>query len=124
MAELNEQQTHTASKMAMWIGVFLPLAVAAIEMETNFVLVRQACAAQRHLALYLVVTGALLITGLAGLTSAAVYRRIGSTWPTDAADVITRARFISVLGMMMSAISFALILAHGIATIKFDPCQL
>ena len=109
---------------ALWIGVFLPLLVTAAEMESNFVLVRQACAAQRNLALYAVVIVALVIVALSGLLSAAVWRHRGSTWPSESADVVTRARFISVLGMMSSGISFALILAHGIATLRFDPCQL
>src|SRR5919206_579186 len=124
MTEVNQEGARTASKMALWIGVFLPLLVAAAEMQTNFVLVRQACAAQRNIALYAVVIVALLTTTVSGVTSAIVYRRLGGTWPTEAVDDTTRARFISVLGMMMSAISFALILAHGLATIKFDACQL
>jgi hypothetical protein len=33
-------------------------------------------------------------------------------------------RFISVLGLMSSAISFLVNLAQAIATFKFDPCQL
>ena len=115
---------HTAGLMALWTGVLLPPLVTAAEMEINFVLVRQACAAQRNLALYAIVIAALVVVALSGLACAFVWRRRGATWPSESADVVTRARFISVLGMMSSAISFALILAHGMATLKFDPCQL
>lgn len=110
--------------MALWIGVLLPPLITAAEMEANFVLVRQACAAQRNLMLYVVVCVALIIVALSGFASAVIWTRRGATWPNESADVVTRAKFISVLGMMSSAISFALILAHGIATLKFDPCQL
>jgi hypothetical protein len=123
MPDLNEEQMQTASKMALWIGVLLPLVIVATEMQTNFVLVRQACAAERKSWLYIVVAVALIITALTGVTSAVAYQRMGGKWPNETADIANRARFISALGMMMSAISFALILAHGIATIKFDPCQ-
>jgi hypothetical protein len=124
MADALQKRHHTAGLRALWIGVLLPLIIAAAEMEANFVLVRQACAAQRNLALYAVVIMALLIVALSGLASALTWRHRGSTWPSESADVLTRARFISVLGMMSSGISFALIVAHGIATLRFDPCQL
>jgi hypothetical protein len=110
--------------MALWVGVLLPPLVAAAEMEANFALVRQACAAQRNVMLYAIVIVGLVIVAASGVTSAFIWRRRGATWPSESADVVTRARFISVLGMMSSAISFALILAHGIATLGFDPCQL
>ena len=110
--------------MALWIGVLLPPLITAAEMEANFVLVRQACAAQRNIMLYAIVILGLLIVTVSGLTSALIWRRRGATWPSESADLATRARFISVLGMMSSGISFALILAHGIATLAFDPCQL
>ena len=124
MANYQEKTAHTAGLMALWIGVLLPPLVTAAEMEINYVLVRQACAAQRSLMLYAVVIVALSVVVLSGLTSAVIWRRTGATWPSESADVVSRARFISVLGMMSSAISLALILAHGIATVKFDPCQL
>jgi hypothetical protein len=124
MADAQQKRHHTAGLMALWIGVLLPPLITAAEMEANFVLVRQACAAQRSLALYSVVIVGLLIVGLSGLASALIWRHRGSTWPSESADVVTRARFISVLGMMSSGISFALIVAHGIATLRFDPCQL
>src|ERR1043165_787940 len=124
MQDRQQQRHHTAGLAGLWIGVLLPPLIAAVEMEANFVLVRQACAAQRNLAMYAVVSVALVIVALAGLVSAVMWRRRGSTWPSESADVVTRARFISVLGMMSSGISFALILAHGIATLRFDPCQL
>jgi hypothetical protein len=121
---MNEEQKHAGGLMALWAGVLLPPIVAAIQMETNYVLVRQACAAQRSFTLYAVAIGALLVTIVCGVISAGIWKRLGSVWPTDAADTATRVRFISVLGMMSAAISFLVILAQVIATFKFDPCQL
>ena len=119
-----QKRHHTAGLTALWIGVLLPPLITAAEMEANFIVVRQACAAQRNVTLYVIVILGLLIVTASGLTSAVIWRRRGATWPGESADVVTRARFISVLGMMSSAISFALIAAHGIATLVFDPCQL
>lgn len=109
--------------MALWAGVLLPFVVTAAEMETNFVLVRQACAGHR-MALYVVVVAGLVIISLSGLISAVMWRRGGREWPVESNDILNRSRFIAVLGMFSAALSFALVLAHGIATLKFDPCQL
>ena len=124
ISESQERRHHTAGLTALWIGVLLPPLITAAEMEANFVLVRQACAAQRNVLLYATVIAGLVIVAVSGATSAFIWRRRGATWPSESADVVTRARFISVLGMMSSAIAFALIVAHGIATLRFDPCQL
>jgi hypothetical protein len=121
---MNEAQKHSAGLVALWIGVLLPPIVCAIQMETNYVLVRQACAAHRSLALYVVAVGAMAATILCGALSARTWKRFGSVWPTGAADVATRVRFISVLGMMSAVISFLVILAQALASFKFDPCQL
>lgn len=127
MKQVSDQQLqrhHTAGLTALWIGVLLPLLITAAEMEANFVLVRQACASQRNVAMYAVVIVALVIVVSTGFMSAVIWRRRGSTWPSESTDVVTRARFISVLGMMSSGLSLLLILADGIATLRFDPCQL
>jgi hypothetical protein len=124
MEEETEGRSHRAGMVALWMGVLLPPLITAAEMEVNFVLVRQACAAQRSVMLYSVIVVALIVTALSGLTSALIWRRRGAIWPSESADIVTRSRFISVLGMMSAAISFLLVLAHGIATLNFDPCQL
>src|ERR1051325_5181193 len=124
MKEDADPRCASAGLVALWVGLLLPPLITAAEMETNFVLVRQACAAQRNVMLYSVIVVALIITALSGFTSALIWRRRGATWPSESADIVTRSRFISVLGMMSAAISFLLVLAHGIATLNFDPCQL
>jgi hypothetical protein len=119
-----QDQKHATGLMLVWAGVLLPPIICAIQMETNYVLVRQACAAQRNLTLYIVTAVAMIVTIFSGVVSAATWKRFGSLWPTDAVDTTTRVRFISVLGLMSSAISFLVILAQAIATFRFDPCQL
>jgi hypothetical protein len=52
-----------------------------------------------------------------------IWRVEGSRWPTEEADLSTRIRFIAMLGILSSAMSFLLLLAQGIATMLFDPCQ-
>ena len=107
----------------LWMLVVAGPAILAIEMQTNFVLVRQACSAQRSVMLYGVVILAMILTIATALIAISIWRRTGAAWPTEAVDQANRIRFITVLGVLSSAMSFLVILAQGIATVNFDPCQ-
>ena len=119
-----EQEQQATTPKALWMLIVAGPAIVAIEMEINFVLVRQACSAQRSHALYAVVVGAMLLTIGTILVAVSLWRRAGAIWPTEAVDLANRIRFIAAVGVLSSAMSLLLILAHGIATVNFDPCQL
>ena len=120
---VQEQEQATTPK-ALWLLIVAPLAILAMQFQINFALVRQACSAQRNVALYVVVVLALLLTIATALVGVSIWRRAGAAWPTEGTDVGNRVRFIAVLGILTSAMSFLVILAQGIATVHFDPCQL
>ena len=119
---MNEEYATTPK--ALWLLVVVGPALVAIEQQANFVLVRQACSMQRNVALYAVVVAAMLLTIVTAMIGVSIWRRAGTDWPTEAGDLANRIRFISVLGILSSAMSFLVIVAQGIATINFDPCQL
>ncbi len=116
-----EQET---TPRGLWLLVVVGPALVAAEQQANFVLVRQACSMQRNLALYAVVIVAMLLTIVTAMIGVSIWRRTGADWPTEAGDLANRIRFISVLGILSSAMSFLVIVAQGIATVHFDPCQL
>ena len=118
----NEEQATTPR--GLWLLVIAGPAIVAAEQQINFVLVRQACSAQRNVALYVVVVVSILLTIATAVIGISIWRRTGAEWPTEATDLANRIRFISVLGILSSAMSFLLIVALGIATVHFDPCQL
>lgn len=119
---MDEEEATTPR--ALWLLVIVGPALTAIEQQANFVLVRQACSMQRNLALYAVVIVAMLLTIVTAMIGVSIWRRTGTDWPTESGDLANRIRFISVLGILSSAMSFLVIVAQGIATINFDPCQL
>ena len=92
-------------------------------MQINYVLVRQACSAQRSVALYIVTIVALALTALVASMSYLTWRHAGAEWPGETADIATTTRFIAVLGMLGSVIFFLVTLAQGIAQVYYDPCQ-
>jgi hypothetical protein len=119
-----EQEERGTTPKALWLLVVAAPIIVAIEMQTNYVLVRQACSAQRNIALYLVTIVAIVLTVTTALISLAVWRVEGITWPTESPDLSARIRFIAVLGMLSSGMSLLVIVAQGIATVLFNPCQL
>ena len=118
---MNEEQATTPR--GLWLLVIAGPAIVAAEQQANFVLVRQACSMQRNVALYVVVIVAILLTIAAAMVGVSIWRRTGTAWPTEDGDLANRIRFISVLGILSSAMSFLVIVAQGIATVYFDPCQ-
>ena len=114
---------QTTTPKWLWMLVVAGPVIVAIEMQTNFVLVRQACSAQRNMALYAVVVVAMILTIASALVAISIWRRAGVEWPTEAVDLANRVRFITALGVLSSVMSLLVILAQGIATIHFDPCQ-
>jgi hypothetical protein len=115
---------ETTTPKGLWTLIVAGPAIVAIEMEASFILVRQACSAQRNVALYAVVIVAMLLTIATIAIAISLWRRAGTAWPTEAIDLANRIRFIVVLGVLSSVMSFLIILAQGIATVNFNPCQL
>jgi hypothetical protein len=123
MAE-DEKQLSVVREMTPLLGsILMPAVVCAVQMELNYALVRHACSANRTLVLNLVTIVALALTTLAAVIAFVSWRRTGIEWPSEAADFATRVRFLSALGILSSATFFLVILAQGIATVVFHPCQ-
>lgn len=112
-----------SSPRTIWLLIVLPAFFCAAAMQINFVLVRQACSAQRSAMLYVVTIVALLLTAAVGLIGYATWRRAGAEWPGETADAVTTTRFISAVGMLGSVIFFLVTFAQGIATVYYNPCQ-
>ena len=113
-----------SSARTSWMLMVVPAVITAAQHEALFVLVRQACAAQRNVMLYGVSIVALLLIALVALVAYLTWREEGAQWPSDAADVATRTRFIAMVGLLGSVIFFLVALAQAIATVYYDPCQL
>jgi len=118
-----EEDLQATTPKGLWLLPLLGPVITAIEMQINFVLVRLACSAQRNVGLYAVIIAAIALTLATAFVALSIWIQAGRTWPTDAPDVATRIRFIAVLGILSSVQSLLVIVAQGIATIQFDPCQ-
>jgi hypothetical protein len=123
MAE-DQGQASALREMIPLVGsILLPALIWGAQMEANYALVRRACSAQRSLSLHLVTVAALLLTAVSMGIAWNSWRRSGKRWPNELADSATRIRFLAVLGLLTSSTFFLVILAQGIATVFFYPCQ-
>jgi hypothetical protein len=113
-----------SSARTIWLVVVAPPLICAAEQQANYVLVRQACSAQRNMMLYVVDALALILILSIALIAFVNWRRAGAEWPSESADVMTRNRFIWMIGILGGLISFLVALAQTIATVYFNPCQL
>ena len=116
-------EERATTPKALWLLIVAAPVIVAIEMQINYVLVRQACSVQRNIALYAVIVVAAVLTVAIALIALAVWRVEGIIWPTESTELSARIRFIAVLGMLSSGMSLLVIVAQGIATVMFNPCQ-
>ena len=107
-----------------WIGLLLPPITWALQMQFNYWLVRGTCARGSNAALFAVTLISLLLVMLGGFSSFLGWRRVGEKWPSSFGDRVTRDRFMAVMGLLMAAMFFVVILAQGVGATVFHPCQL
>ena len=119
---MDEELRRTTPK-ALWLLIVVPPIILAAAMQANYVFVRQACSAQRKVGLYVVIIAGIVLVVATALIAFGIWRVEGTRWPTEAADLPTRIRFIAVLGILSSVMSLLVLIAQGIATVTLDPCQ-
>ena len=118
-----EEELKVTTPKALWLLIVVPPIILAAAMQANFVLVRQACSAQRKIALYAVLITGIVFIVTTALIAFAAWRVEGTRWPTEAADLPTRIGFVAVLGILSSVMSLLVLIAQGLAMIQLDPCQ-
>ncbi|HET7322116.1 MAG TPA: hypothetical protein VFI96_06450, partial [Longimicrobiaceae bacterium] len=100
--------SSTRRLVLLWAGVLTGPAVFLIQLQVNYTLVTLACSRARPW-LHLSAITALLLTLGAGAIAWRDWRYTGGGWPGDGGGTVPRSRWLSMLGMLMSAL-FALVL--------------
>ncbi|HYC01017.1 MAG TPA: hypothetical protein VEC57_17920 [Candidatus Limnocylindrales bacterium] len=99
-----------------------PLALAA-HLLINYALVHLVCSRYDRQWLHVLAALFVLIAASGAAMSVATWRRAGAHWPDTASDVLTRARFLSALGLGTSALIVLVLIAQWMATAFIDPCM-
>ena len=122
--EKEERVATRSGEPVLWIGVLGPPIVWALQMQLNYWLVRGTCARLSNTAFVVVTLISVGLLCLAGLSSLLAWRRVGTAWPNSFENVISRRRFMAVLGLLMTGMFLLVIIAQGIGAFVFHPCQL
>ena len=124
-AESEKEFAKTGGPFALWAALLAGPVVWLLQFQTNYTLVPLLCrSGATNVALHAVFVVALLLVALAALVAWRNFRAVGETdeGPGDA-GVAPRTRFMSALGLLVTAMFFLVIFAQWIASWVFGPCQ-
>jgi hypothetical protein len=124
-AETKREFARTGGLFALWAALLAGPVVWLVQFQTNYTLVPLLCRGGAHnLALHAVFVVALLVVAASALLAWRNFRAAGATTEgEDEAGVIPRTRFMSLLGLLVTAMFFLVIVAQWIASWVFGPCQ-
>jgi hypothetical protein len=108
---------------ALWAGVLAGPMAALVQLQANYALVLWVCGTGRAWALHAVSLAALAVAVGAGLLAWRNWRRAGADWDDEGAGVLPRSRFMSAVGMLVSAHSALVIVAQWLAVFFYGACQ-
>jgi hypothetical protein len=129
-AEKDERATEAVGEFKqtrgilwLWAGLLTAPLAFLLHLEINYALVTQLCQSQHKIAMHVVTFTFLLIAACGGIISWLNWREAGSKWPGEAGSIRERSRFMSVVGLLISALVIFGLIAQWIPQFIFDPCQ-
>lgn len=109
--------------MRAWFPILIPPLAALVQQSTSYALVAMECAEQRRLPVHAVAVVALLVA-LAGIVVAwRDWRAAGVAVPQDAGDQRSRARFLAIMGVSISALMALVMIAMWLTAVFILPCM-
>jgi hypothetical protein len=114
---------HTHGPVSLWAGVLGAPAIWGAQQVAIYALTPWVCPHGKHYLLNFVTAVCLAGAATAALLCWRDWSSLGRISPDlQQGDPDQRTRFLGVLGLMLSALSFLVIAAQGSATFFFDPC--
>ncbi len=106
-----------------WIVNVGPPFLVLVDLQVGYMLVSRNCLENEPLSNHLI--HAFFLAGTLVLLSRSVglWRAAGSAWPGREADLRTRSRFMSALGILIAGLSALVIAAQWIPLFFLHPCQ-
>jgi hypothetical protein len=108
---------------SLWAGILAGPLAALVQLQANYALVLWVCGTGQAWALHAVSLAALLVAAGAGLLSWRNWQRAGADWDDEGAGVLPRSRFMSAVGMFVSAHSALVVIAQWVAVFVYSACQ-
>jgi hypothetical protein len=122
-AEAQKEFSGGGGLLALWAGLLAGPAAFLSNLQVNYMLVPWVCATGHRFALHIVALCALLVTAAGGFAAWRAWLRTGKRWSDAGGGAVPRSRFMAIMGMLISAMFFLVILAMGIPNFVMNPCQ-
>ena len=107
----------------LWACVLAGPVAALAQLQANYALVLWVCGTGRAWSLHAVSLAALAVAAGAGLLAWRNWRRAGAVWEDGGAGVLPRSRFMSAVGIFVSAHSALVVIAQWVAVFVYTACQ-
>jgi hypothetical protein len=108
--------------MSLWPALIVPPIAFLTALSAAYALVPWACESQRHFPLHLVAMVCLAVCAGGVLLAWRDWRSAGAEEPDDGADDIVHIRFVSVLGLLLSALMVLSTLTLWMTIVIIPPC--
>jgi hypothetical protein len=105
----------------LWAGVLVGPTAMLLQLELNYALVLWSCATGHTWPLHLVSVLALLFTMAAGLLAYRIWRRLATN--EDSGGPLARSRFMAAVGLLISLLMAAVIVAQWLPVFIHHPCE-
>ena len=120
--EAPPREHSPVSDLALWTSVLSGPLVFLLNLEVSYVMVDWACNASSEWALHLVHLVSLAAVVAGTLLGAALWRRVGRTWPDSDGTSDSRSRLLAALGTL-GGVTFAVsIVAQWITVMVLGAC--
>lgn len=108
---------------SLWFAVLGPPVLWAARFGASYALLPYACAPGDVRLLYALTVATLLAVAAAGVVGWVQWRRLGPSAGAPIGGPEARARFMAGLGLLGSALFFAVVVLEGLALVLIDPCR-
>jgi hypothetical protein len=105
----------------LWAGLLVGPTSMLMQLEINYALVLWSCATGHTWPLHLVSVFALLVTVLAGFLAYRIWRRLATD--EDSGGPLARSRFMAAVGILISLLMVAVIVAQWLPVFIHHPCE-
>ena len=113
----------TSMDKSLWAAIFAGPVVWFLSFGANFSLVPWACSLHWKPALYVISLVAMLCTAASAWAAWRAWYRLGREMPGEGGGAIPRARIMAISGLLLSALSFLLILAQAMPEALLGACE-
>jgi hypothetical protein len=109
--------------LRLWIGMLVPPAAWAVQLQSLYLTSEFGCRSSDFTWNHVVVVVALIVSILAGFIAWREWSQSGRSDEDEGGDRMSRRRFMSLLGVLTSALFSVTILAQWLPTLMGVPCD-